>query len=202
MRRLLTAVIFASGIILTLIIPIAYAQTAESKCTAQMAKSLNIRGLRLGMTTEELLALFPGASDRQDVKSNLASANEYPNFGVVRLSFIRGDESRSLNQERFTGISNVNVVLFDGRIVELSITYLRFEEGGASWDNFDQWITKLNETLKLPESRYWIGNHLMCEGIQIWASPGSLRLFDRAYIMVFRDREIEYRDKRRREFKP
>ena len=202
MRRLLTAAILASGIILTLIVPTSYAQTAESKCTAQMAKSLNIRGLQLGMTTEELLALFPGASDRQDVKSNLARADGYPNFGGVSLSFGRDDQWRSLNQERFTGISSIGVTLFDGQLVRFSVGYIGFEQGGASWDNFDQWITKLNETLKLPESRYWIGERLMCEGIEISASPGSLRLYDLAYLMVVKDRDIEFREKRRREFKP
>jgi hypothetical protein len=202
MRRLLTAVILASGVILTLIVPIAYAQTAESKCTAQMAKSLNIRGLRLGITTDEVLALFPGASDREDVKSRFANAAGHPNHGVVSLSFHRDDQRRLLNQERFAGINSVGVTLFDGRLVSFSVNYIGFNQGGAGWDTDEQWINKLNETLKLPEPRYWDGRRLMCEGIQITANPGSLEISDPGFFRVVKEREADLREKRRREFKP
>ena len=211
MRRLLTAAILVSGLLVSAVSG-GDAQTAEQKCSAQLARSLTIRGLRLGMSIEETLALFPGASERQDVKSALANANDHPNYGQARLSFAPGNVSQSVRQTRFEGVSNINVTLFDSRLVSFSVQYPGFEGGGYSWKNVDDLISKFAETLRLPEPRYWNSNdgytkHLDCGELRVSAfasgnGNGSITIADDSYVKVVEERRSSLYEKRRHEFKP
>src|SRR3954454_4737387 len=72
---------------------VAIAQTAgqqanDSTCSAAMARSLTIRGIHLGMSTDELFALFPGARENESIKPALERAKQAPNFGATNFQIM------------------------------------------------------------------------------------------------------------------
>src|SRR5689334_21403978 len=48
------------------------AEPASSNCQLSMAGAPNIKGLKLGMTLDEVLALFPGSKDDEEVRKHLS----------------------------------------------------------------------------------------------------------------------------------
>lgn len=198
----------ASALALALFVILATSQTSaeqpsQSRCTAKFARGLAIRGIHLGMTTDELLAMFP---ELQEQKSRLEKAKDYPSFGFIgiRLS-AQTDGSR----EKLAGINNLDLTLFDNRVVRYSVSY----EGppiGAHWHNPTEFLTKLSETLNLPGASDWViaGStaKLNCERVQIDVTaggPGYIEILDiRDWEQQLDERQKTYHNKKRREFKP
>src|SRR5689334_11492451 len=134
----------------------AFAQTAgqqinNSTCSAEMVRSLTIRGIHLGMSRDELLALFPGASEKTEVKAALENVQAPPKFGMTGVYFYPRAYS---TRERFAGISNFSVTLFDDRVAAYRVEYDGPPDGPA-WQKLDEWIAKLSETLHLPGLEAW-----------------------------------------------
>ena len=187
------------------------AQPAEPKCTAKFLQSLTIRGLHLGMAADEVLALFPGASERQDIKEILAKANGYPHWGFAGLSFVRNDIYAALRKEQFDGVESISVSLFDERLVSFSIYYSGYGSGGAAWDSTNQFVSKTAGMLQLPTLENWVSNgsqmRLECGGprISIFSSGdsnSSISISDLRYQSIMQERERARRETRRQEFKP
>jgi hypothetical protein len=180
-------------------------QPGESQCTAKFAQALSIRGVHLGMSADELFALFPWLAESPNIKSRLENAKEQPNFGVVAFALEPRDNA---GKEKLAGISHLQVTLFDNRIVSYYVSY----EGpprGAEWNDLDEWIAKLSETLNLPGSSEWISTGgskaLNCEGVRIIAGAGgvgSVSVSTDDWRKQIKAREKAYQDKKRRDFKP
>jgi len=93
-----------------------------SKCSLTPAQAPTIRGIKIGMSTEEILSLFPESNQRPDIKAALVQADGYPNYGVASL-FFQLSGYPSLAKDRFAGIDGISVKLFDGRVAELRVYY-------------------------------------------------------------------------------
>lgn len=182
----------------------------QSNCSLTSASA--IRGIRLGMTAEELFALIPGAGERMENKETIAAAQQPGHYGVVDLSFSRLSYP-SPAWQNFSGIDSISITLFDGHVSVLRIEYAGpgSRPRGPAWNYVGDFIAKLSESLGLPEQKYWVDNGsnqkaIKCGSVDIEATnrggQGLIRLHQDGYLDTVRQRAMADEDKRRREFKP
>src|SRR5262249_30231648 len=176
----------------------------QAACTLTEANSPNVHGIRLGLTTQQLLAFFPGKTETQNINDVLEGARAK---GLDTVPLGLEPESQS-SKERFKGVGSLSVTLSKGRVVDFSAAYY-----GASWTNLNEWITKLAEAYHLPGPPQWApgpdetpNKVLKCNGFEVEAAieggGGSFRVRETAYIREIQDRANAEAEKRRREFKP
>lgn len=150
--KLFCALVFA---FLTGTYNIALAQNAQ--CALRIDQSPEVRGLRLGMTRQQVSARYPAFT--------IQPANEFGETNVNVYPLAEGNKTPALK-----GIGNMKIRLIDDLVVELRIDY-----NALPWENMDQFISKLSERLSLPKQ--WIGEgylrKLSCQGFQIEAMASS-----------------------------
>ena len=176
----------------------------QAQCVLTEATSPSVRGVRLGMTTEQLLALFPGSTRRRDLKDALERVNGARSDEIAHLSF---DAAVDASGDSFADVDSVALSLNKGRVTEFTVIYV-----GPTWRNVDEWIAKLSESLKLPGARRWVlgssegpNKVLKCSGIEIEAAiqGGGASITIRLTQQVKGgDRKNTGEEKQRREFKP
>ena len=181
----------------------AYAQQPQAQCGLTEATSPSVRGVRLGMSTEQLLALFPANARRRDFKDALERVKTASSDETARLSF-----DPMIDASGDTSAGAVAVGLTKGRVTDFTISYV-----GPTWRNVDEWIAKLTESLKLPAGRGWtVGPNenpnkiLRCNGIEIEAAiqggGGSITIRNTEQVKGGEQRRDAGEEKKRREFKP
>ena len=183
---------------------------SQSKCSLTEVNSPSVRGVRLGMSTEQLLALFPGSAKRwakepkkmRDAREKaMAATSSEP----VYLSF---EPATDAAKDEFAGVDSVSVGLYKGRVVDFSLLYV-----GAAWRTIDEWVAKLSETLKLPGAQDWMvgpsenpNKVLKCDLIEIEAAiqggSASIRIRNTEYIKSIEERTNAAEEKKRRDLKP
>ena len=181
-----------------------------SPCTLAVAKAPAIRGVKLGMKIDEVLALFPGSAEKDEIKSAISKADGHPNFGVVSI-FVGPREYST--KDRFAGIADYRFLFVDGRIGQYEVEYESLP-GGPVWRRVDDWVAKLADAFKLPPATDWTMDqnnfsrkNLRCDGFLVQASNlnfrGSLTVatLDTPFKKQQERREA-YEEKLRREFKP
>jgi hypothetical protein len=183
---------------------------SQSRCSLTKDNSPTVRGLRLGMSTEQLLALFPGSAKRwaKDPKK-MRDAREKAladNSGEpVYLSF---DPATDAGREQFANVDSVSAALYTGRVVDLNLVYV-----GATWRTIDEWVATISETFKLPGAQDWVvgpteNPHrvLKCNGIEIEAGiqggSASIRIRNVEWLKAMEERTATAEEKKRREIKP
>lgn len=178
-----------SAFLLLLIItatPLAFGQIpspseSTSVCNLTFAQLPAIRGLKLGMSLNEVMALFPGVSDDDVVRGRLNNAKRPlpPSFtpgsdgyGLVSIQV----SLSSYPNPNFTGIYNVQLQFFDEKLISLYLSY-----SATIWNNADELVGKLVEAYKLPGIVAWSSNNTNQRGLQckdfslgISASVGSI----------------------------
>ena len=173
---------------------------AQSRCSLTEATAPGIRGLKLGMSVEQVTALFPGSSKRKETKEALAKAKAASE--VVHVTFEPSDSGKDQNAD----IVSFSAGFDKGRVIDLSVQYL-----GPEWKNVDEWIAKLSETLGLPGVNNWQpgpsetpNKVLRCSGIEIEAAMegggGSITIRSTENPNDSHDRARE--EKKKRDFKP
>ncbi|MEK6409105.1 MAG: hypothetical protein AABN34_19450 [Acidobacteriota bacterium] len=183
---------------------------SQSKCSLTKDNSPSVRGLRLGMSTEQLLALFPGSATRwakepktmRDARERAmaATSNE-----TAYLSF---DPATDAAKEPFAGVDSVSAGLYSGRVIDFSVLYL-----DATFRTIDEWVAKLSETFKLPGAQDWVVGSsenphrvLKCAGIEIEAAiqggSASIRLRNTDVFKAMQEFTTAAEEKKRREIKP
>ena len=183
--------------------PVAKQRTYQTKCNLTEANSPNIRGIHLGMTTQQVLAFFPGKSERENIDEALEFAKKRGQDTVV-LGF--EPESQS-SKDRFKGIGSLSATLHKGRVVDFSVAYY-----GVTWTTIDDWIAKLSEAYRLPGAQEWAAGPdetpnkvLSCNGFEIEAAiqgaGASIRVRDTGFAREAGERTSS-EDRKRREFKP
>jgi hypothetical protein len=169
----------------------------KSKCKMTLAQAPTIRGLRLGMTSDELFAIFP-ANEREetDRAQQLKSAELHPHYGYASFQF---DPSQYATGDRFTGISSLKFGLFDRKVVYLSATYSNM----PILDRMGQVMEIIIRQFGLPEFKAWPGyseswEHynspsLSCDGFTFQAHGGGgfilITLTDPAYKRIADERK-------------
>ena len=121
--------------------------SAQEKPTCQLtlAGAPDIKGLRLGMTTEEVLTLFPGSKEDTDVRPFLSRPPSQ--FGESEL-LIRPAKYES--KEKFAGIKQITFTLLDGRVSDFTVGY-----DGPEYSHVDKFVAKFIEGTSLPTTDQW-----------------------------------------------
>ena len=179
-------------------------------CKLAVVQAPAIRGVKLGMKVNEVLALFPGSAENNDVRSSLALAEGFPNFGVASFYVFPREYP---TKDRFAGIGNFRFTFADGRLHQYEVEY-EPPPGAPVWRKVDDWVGKLADTFGLPAATDWVldtnissRKSLKCEGFQMQASNMNFRgnlvvsTLDTP-LQKQRERRAAYEDKLRREFKP
>ena len=145
------------------------AYPAQARCELTEANAPNVRGLRLGMTTQQVADLFPASTKRRELKDAIEKAKSERGNEVVYLAF---DPARDGGGEKFAGVESVLAGVQKGRVADFAISYY-----GTAWRNIDEWVAKLSEAFKLPSAREWVegpsenpNKVLRCSGIEIEAA--------------------------------
>lgn len=151
-------------------------QTPEAKvekvpCTLHKDQASNIGGLRLGLTTDQVLALFPGSKDDAELKPALAKPPSP--FGVSTL-MIKPD--RYASKAKFAGIREVVLTFLDGRVSTFQANYVN-----APWKHVDEFVTKFTTGSNLPGVDSWDAyagldtqqKSLKCEGFEVTLFAGG-----------------------------
>ena len=188
-----------------------YGQTdnpAPQPCTLKLSQAPAVRGVKLGMTIDELLPLFPGAGDSGVINGVLSRAEGYSNFGAASFFITPSDWG---NKEHYTGVGSYFFRVFDRRVVGLDVNYDRFP-AGPRWKNADELIQRFSESYHLPAPRKWTPDpdntrkRLKCDGFEITAAAesdrGIISFQNRSWVETQKDRLAAFEDQKRREFKP
>lgn len=121
---------------------------APSSCTMTLAQAPRIIGLKLGMTVEDVLALFPGSKNDREVAESLSRP---PNpFGVS--SFLIKPERYS-TQAKFAGVNQITFTLLDGRVSRFYIGY-----SGPEWKDVDEFVTRYFDGSNFPKADSWVAH--------------------------------------------
>ena len=91
-----------------------------SPCALKIAQAPVIRGLKLGMKVDDILAMFPGSRENDYVKNALSDNEFFPRFGVIDFGF---SPSQFGDKERFAGINSFYFTFLDGRMVRYGVDY-------------------------------------------------------------------------------
>jgi hypothetical protein len=140
-------------------------------CTLKLAGAPVINGLHLGMTPDEVLALFPGSKEDPEVRTNLSRPPRQ--FGVSSF-LIRPAKYQS--GDKFIGIGQITFTLLDGRV---STFYLGYN--GPQYSHVDQFVEKLIGGSNFPPLNQWEGyvgmdttlKELKCSEFEIKVSIGG-----------------------------
>jgi hypothetical protein len=178
-------------------------------CKLTLAQAPVIRGLRLGMTSDELFTIFP-ANERQefDRAQQLKSAELPPHYGFTYFEF---NLSNYATRDRFTGISSLSFELFDKKVVSIRVNY----SNAPSFDRPGQLMEIITRQFSLPELKDWPGYNeysnnpsLSCDGFTFkvdannaYYSVFSIMLTDPTYKKIAEDRKQADRAKKREGFK-
>ncbi|HEV3471547.1 MAG TPA: hypothetical protein VG148_19625 [Pyrinomonadaceae bacterium] len=121
------------------------AVVCRAVCDMTSAEARAVHGIRLGMTPQQVLALFPGSAEDGEVRSALSKPPSP--LGVSSFS-IRPDKYAS--KEQFAGVSRVQLTLLDGRILGVNFSY-----NGPEWKHVDEFITQFSGAAGLPPPDAW-----------------------------------------------
>jgi hypothetical protein len=176
--------------------------SAVGECKLKLSQTPAIRGIRLGMTVDQALTLFPGSEKSEDIRARLAQ----PNFGGVSTVIY---PSNFGSKEKFEGVHSVNLAFLDGELNFFSISY-----NGPHWGNDDQFATKVAEALSLPGVEFWKpalgGKAIVCDGFDVvvrlpMGNSGNtilMRNLEKDINKVISQREESKREEVPRAFKP
>jgi hypothetical protein len=114
-------------------------------CQLTLAGAPDIKGVRLGMTPEQVLALFPGSNEDAELRSRLAQPPSP--FGTSSFSL---RPERYASKDKFTGVSQITFTLLDGRVSSFSVGY-----NGPEYSHVDKFVAKFVEGTTLPAPDQW-----------------------------------------------
>jgi hypothetical protein len=176
------------------------ANTGAGECKLTRAQAPAIRGIRLGMTVDQALALFPGAEEGNYLRTQLSRNH----FGFQSSSLSPGQYE---SKERFMGVDGMTMNFLDGGMVSFSIRY-----NGPEWRSNEQLAAKVAEALRLPGSESWKptsnGRAITCNGFEVSVQKGSpynyisLRGTGTDLPKILSEREEVPKEQARRAFRP
>jgi hypothetical protein len=149
----------------------------QPQCSVPLDRAPTIRGLRLGMSADELLSLFTlNSASKSQAEAALKNASLVPNYGLATFTISPRDATMMEVKEKFVGINFFNFTTFDGRVVEILVTYDRGNPSlYPSW-TIDEWTAKVSSAFSLPGANYWEPpssndqRMLKCKGFEVEAA--------------------------------
>lgn len=176
--------------------------SADSKCSLTREQAPEIRGIRLGMSTEQLLTLFPEDFNRERITDGVKASKNMESYGLGRFHLLPDNAANP----KLAGINSITVVMIDERVTSVTVDY-----GGVEWKTIDQFVAKLSDGLRLPSSSWERGDqsgHWNCNGFSVEArfSRGTTQSWvtvrDTSTPRVIEDRREAAKEKAREAFKP
>lgn len=179
----------------------------QAMCTLTTAQAPEIGGLRLGMTAEQVLAVFPGSSEDSEVR---AQVSKPPSPLGVSSLIIKPEKYAS--KAKFAGIRELSFTLLDGHVTTFGGVY-----NGPQWKHVDEFIAKFSEGRTLPAADAWeayVGmdtqlKTLKCQGLEVAIFAGgdggnlnSVRIEDTVARQTLKDRKAKAREKAKESAKP
>ena len=183
-------------------VSLATAQGIE-RCTLMPAQVPELRGLRLGMSLDQVISIFP------EIRND-------PSFRYVdvedrQIGFIQNIMVTPRNESKFDGIALFGFDFLDGRVSHLSVIY-RDPSNGMIWRSVEEYAPKVSDVLGLPhkawakfrreDNELW----MQCKGfsVQINALGNSsmISIKDSSADTTVRKRKAELEERKRKEFKP
>lgn len=178
-------------------------------CTLTLAQAPEIRGLRLDMTVEQVLALFPGSNAEKVIIDALAKAKAPNRFGSTSIT-ITPDKYES--KAKFAGLGSITFRFVDGRVSTFRVGY-----NNPEWKNVDEFIAKFSVGWNLPAANAWepfVGmdeqmKTLKCNGFEMSAFAGGknvnvnyIEMKDTAAEQKLKERAQKAAEKEQKETKP
>jgi hypothetical protein len=114
-------------------------------CTLTLVGSPIINGLRLGMTSDEILTLFPGSKDDPDVRRYLVRPPDP--FGDAEL-MIRPSKYQSKDDP--VRIKQISFGLLNGKAYTINIGF-----NGPAYAHVDRFVEALSKEATLPPLNEW-----------------------------------------------
>jgi hypothetical protein len=125
--------------------PASSVQQTNATCSLTKAAAPALNGLRLGMTQDEVLALFPGSKEDEEVRSRLSRpANP---LGVSDF-MIRPAKFES--KDKFAGVNQISFNFLDGRVSTVNLSY-----NGPVYSHVDEFVAKFVAGRALPPPDQW-----------------------------------------------
>ncbi len=179
--------------------------TVNAGCILTLGQSPEIRGIRLRMTSAQLLTLFPEEANRLGITEAIKRSQRVDQYGVGRFD-LQAD-SKTANP-RLTGVNYITVELIDERVTSFHISY-----AGPEWKTIGQFVAKLSEGFGLPNGASWeqgdeSRKSLKCNGfvVDVYAFRGTgenwVRVQDTSAHRLVEDRREAAKEKERQAFKP
>jgi hypothetical protein len=158
---------FAFFVAICLTITVFGQQTdTPSACRLTTAQAPQVRGLRLGMSLDEFLAVFPGS--RVEFANQLASFEIPQRYGINMINIHQPDRFAG---DTFKGVSFIQATFVDNKLGDFSLNYQN-----TRWANLDEFIDKLGEFFNLPKASTWsigardeifVSEILRCVGVEL-----------------------------------
>ena len=179
------------------------------RCQLTLEQAPVIRGFRLGMSVDEILALMPESAEKLNIRAKLEKAPLPPSYGVTGFTLSRNQLLLTpANQERFAGVDHINFVVLDNRITGFNVYYLRISQiEQPNWSP-ETWANKIAQAFSLPDLSLWKSEgsslRLDCSGFTVRTenSMQGIYLGDNASQKTIDQRMAAEQERLRREFKP
>ena len=195
-------------IIVVSLIPASAKVTGEPPaqgCSLTEATAPAVRSIRLGMSVDQLVGLFPGSAKRKEIREALEKARASTGNEPVMLAF---DPAADAGGERLAGVDSVSASVYKGRVIAFNVVYV-----GTTWRTIDEWVEKLAQTYGLPAAARWAAcpnenpNRVLgCSGIEIEAAiqggGSSIGIRNREALKGMAEGLNAADESKRRQFKP
>jgi hypothetical protein len=132
---------------------------SSGNCQLSMAGAPHIKELKLGMTPDEVLALFPDSKEDEEVRKHLSQ--EPSQFGVSDF-IIRPEKFGS--KDKFKDVTQITFNLLDGRVSVLTVGF-----NGPEYAHVDELVKKFIQGTNLPPVDQWQGYEGMDSQLKILA---------------------------------
>ena len=114
-------------------------------CTLARSEAPAIHGLKLGMTVDEILAVFPGSKEDPELRPALSAPRGQ--FGNSSLAIT---PSKYGSAAAFKQVNRVSLSLLDGHLSSFTVHY-----NGPEWPEIDKFVDKFVEGKNLPAADQW-----------------------------------------------
>lgn len=184
--------------------------TPPPRCQLTLEQAPAIRGFRLGMSVDEILALMPESAEKLKFKADLERASLPQNYGAADIYLVRNLMvlQTPANLERFAGIERINFLVLDNRIASIYVIYLRVNSPVQLFWIAESWAAKIAQAFSLPDLSFWDTkvnpSRLTCSGFSVSADSGnqSVEIRDNTFQKTIEQRRAAEQERLRREFKP
>jgi hypothetical protein len=166
-----------------------------------MKSAPTFRGIRLGMSVEDLLKLFPGSDADEGVKIAKAARLSPASYGIMSISFLA--TSYQLNpdaRKMFLNVNSYDCTFADDHLVGYKVSFVR--SGDFSFDS-PTWKKKLIEELNFSEKWETFHSTLTCATFQIREESGTpgFEVGEKDFDKIYRQRRQQDEVRKRQDFK-